>query len=101
MGFLKKLLAVLLTFINLIALKIYENEILEDSLVNNIPILIVEGYQFRWLNIKTTHAVFENLSKVTLKWMNPCKEHIGCTQMRLLEPRQYYHRAPLTVRFNL
>ena len=33
MGFLKKLLAVFLTFINLIALKIYENEILEDSLV--------------------------------------------------------------------
>ena len=50
MGFLKKLLAVLLTFINLIAFKIYENEILEDSLVNNIP--IVEGFQFRWLNIK-------------------------------------------------
>ena len=50
MGVLKKLLAVLLTFINLIALKIYENEILEDSLVDNIP--IVEGFQFRWLNIK-------------------------------------------------
>ena len=36
MGFLKKLLAVLLTFINLIVLKIYENEILEDSLVKII-----------------------------------------------------------------
>ena len=58
MGFLKKLLAVLLTFINLIVLKIYENEILEDSLVKNIPILIVEGFQFRWLNIKATLAVF-------------------------------------------
>ena len=58
MGFLKKLLAVLLTFINLIAFKIYENEILEDSLLNNIAILIVEGFQFRWLNIKTTHAVW-------------------------------------------
>ena len=37
MSFVKrgKLLALLLTFINLIALKIYENEILEDSLINN------------------------------------------------------------------
>ena len=30
-----KLLALLFTFINLIVLKIYENEILEDSLINN------------------------------------------------------------------
>ena len=50
---------------------------------------------------KTTHAVFEIETRLnmTLKRMNPCKEHIGCTQMRLLEPRQYYHRAPLTVAY--
>ena len=33
----ENLFAVSLTFINLIVLKIYENEILEDSLVNNFP----------------------------------------------------------------
>ena len=43
MSFVKrgKLLALLLTFINLIALKIYENEILEDSLINNFSNYLV------------------------------------------------------------
>ena len=33
----ENLFAVFMTIINLIVLKIYENEILEDSLVNNFP----------------------------------------------------------------
>ena len=59
MGFLKKLLAVLLTFINLIALKIYENEILEDSLVTNkrgcvFPMVI--WHAFRMVQLRVSVA---------------------------------------------
>ena len=98
----ENLFAVFMTIINLIVLKIYENEILEDSLVNNFPHYFrykaqrtvgVLGIAYRMLYPR---MILNNMLKI----INPCKEHIGCIWMRSSECRQYQHRAPPQVASN-